>query len=71
MCGILLLSLETLFLPKFQQIHEEKKFIIIIKVEWNDKGNNKMEVNDCRKWGGQGGGESSRYVVQFLFSSWL
>jgi hypothetical protein len=25
------------------------KIIIIIKMEWNDNGNNKMEVNDCRK----------------------
>jgi hypothetical protein len=44
----------TLFLPKFQHTHEEKNFIIIIKIEWNDNGNNKMEVNDYRKWGGGG-----------------
>ncbi len=48
----------TLFLPKFQHTHEEKNFIIIIKIEWNDNGNNKMEVNDYRKWGG--GGEENQ-----------
>jgi hypothetical protein len=26
--------------------HSQKNKIIIIKIEWNDNGNNKMEVND-------------------------